>query len=189
MTTPQALLLTHGAGSDRDHPTLCAFDDVFAPMPVDRINFPYRAAGRKGPPDRAPKLIAAIEQAHGELSQRVGVPPDAILMGGRSMGGRMCSMAVAEGLPAAGLVLLSYPLHPVGKPEKLRVDHFPEIDVPTLFISGDRDPMGPIADLRSHAAAITGPVTFHVLEGMRHDPKDADQEIVDVVGTWMAGLG
>ena len=185
---PQAVLLTHGAGSDRDHPTLRALADAFAPMPVERMNFPYRAAGRKGPPDRAPKLIAAIEQAHADLSRLADVPPDSMLLGGRSMGGRMCSMAVAEGLPAAGLVLLSYPLHPVGKPEKLRVDHFPLIDVPTLFISGDRDPMGPIDDLRSHASAINGPVTFHVLEGMRHDPKDADQEIVDVVGAWVAGL-
>ena len=168
---------------------MLALDDAFAAGPVDRINFPYRAAGRKGPPDRAPKLIAAIREAHADLCRRAEVAPEEILMGGRSMGGRMCSMAVAEGLPAAGLVLLSYPLHPVGKPEKLRVDHFPGIDVPTLFISGDRDPMGPIADLRSHARTIRGPVTFHVLEGMRHDPKDADGEIVEAVGPWVAGLG
>ena len=111
------------------------------------------------------------------------------MLGGRSMGGRMCSMAVADGLPAAGLALLSYPLHPAGKPEKLRVDHFPAISVPTLFVSGDRDPMGPIADLRAHAAAIPGPVTFHVLEGARHDPKDADDEIADAVAAWVGALG
>ena len=149
---------------------------------------PYRAEGRRAP-DRAKKLLPFIVEQTEQFASELGVTPDRIVSGGRSMGGRMCSMAVAEGLPAAGLVLLSYPLHPVGKPEKLRVDHFPEIDVPTLFVSGDRDPMAPIADLRSHAEAIAGPVTFHVLEGVRHDPRDADQEIVEAVGTWMADLG
>lgn len=185
---PGAALLTHGAGSDRDHPTLQALARAMAPLPVERIDFPYRAAGRKGPPDRAPKLIAAIEDAHRSLADREGVAPDSIVLGGRSMGGRMCSMAVADGLPAAGLVLLSYPLHPVGKPENLRIDHFPAITVPTLFVSGDRDPMGPVDDLRAHAAAIPGAVTIHVLEGVRHDPKDADDEIVRAVLDWMAGL-
>lgn len=183
-----AVLLTHGAGSDRDHPTLRAMARALAPLPVDRIDFPYRAAGRKGPPDRAPKLIAAIADAHATLTDREGVAPASVVLGGRSMGGRMCSMAVADGLPAAGLVLLSYPLHPVGKPEKLRVDHFPDVTVPTLFVSGDRDPMGPIDDLRSHAAAIRGAVTFHVLEGARHDPKHADEEIAEVVAAWIADL-
>jgi hypothetical protein len=181
-------LLTHGAGSDRNHPTLLALALALSPAPVDRIDFPYRAAGRKGPPDRAPKLVAAIEEAHGALIRREGVPPDSVLLGGRSMGGRMCSMAVADGLPASGLVLLSYPLHPVGKPEKLRVEHFPDVTVPTLFVSGDRDPMGPIDDLRAHAAAIRGPVTFHVLDGARHDPKNADPEIAEAVLAWIAGL-
>lgn len=185
---PRAALLTHGAGSDRDHPTLRALAEALAPLPVDRIDFPYRAAGRKGPPDRAPKLIAAVEEAHQSLARREGVAPDSIVLGGRSMGGRMCSMAVANGLGAAGLVLLSYPLHPVGKPEKLRVEHFPDITVPTLFLSGDRDPMGPIDDLRSHATVIPGPVTFHILEGARHDPKDADDQIAEVVSSWVAGL-
>ncbi len=188
MTTgPGAVLLTHGAGSDRNQATLLALDAAL-PLPVDRIDFPYRAAGRKGPPDRAPKLIASIVDAHESLSRREGVAPDAIVLGGRSMGGRMCSMAVADGLPAAGLVLLSYPLHPAGKPEKLRVEHFPDVTVPTLFVSGDRDPMGPIDDLRAHAAAIPGPVTFHVLEGARHDPKGVDEEIAQVVAAWIADL-
>ncbi len=182
------MLLTHGAGSDRDHPTLQALDRALAPLPVDRIDFPYRAAGRKGPPDRAPKLIAAIREAHDSLADRAGVAPDSVVLGGRSMGGRMCSMAVADGLPAAGLVLLSYPLHPVGKPEKLRIEHFPDIGVPTLFVGGDRDPMGPLDDLRAHASLIPGPVTFHILEGARHDPKNADEEIVEAVVAWMADL-
>ena len=65
-----------------------------------------------------------------------------IALGGRSMGGRMCSMAVAEGLPALGLVLISYPLHPPGKPDQLRTEHFPRLSVPCLFVSGTRDAFG-----------------------------------------------
>ncbi len=182
------MLLTHGAGSDRDHPTLLSIESAVAPLPVDRIDFPYRAAGRKGPPDRAPKLIASIEEAHAALARRSGVAPDSIILGGRSMGGRMCSMAVAEGLPAAALVLLSYPLHPQGRPDKLRIEHFPSITVPTLFVSGDRDPMAPARDLRAHAEAIVGPVTFHLLEGTRHDPKGRDDEIAEVVARWIGSL-
>ena len=65
------------------------------------------------------------------------------MLGGRSFGGRMCSMAVAEGLPAAGLVLLSYPLHPPGRPDKLRVAHLPELRVPVLAVSGTPTPSAP----------------------------------------------
>ena len=70
------------------------------------------------------------------------MPPDRIVLGGRSMGGRICSMAVADGLPAAGLVLISYPLHPPGRPERLRIEHLPALEVPCLFMSGTRDTFG-----------------------------------------------
>src|SRR5690606_38976965 len=102
---------------------------------------PYRKEGRKAP-DRAPKLIATVVDEAARLVRRAKVAPDSLVLGGRSMGGRMCSMAVAEGLPAAGLVLISYPLHPPGKPDRLRIEHLPQIEVPCLFISGTRDPFG-----------------------------------------------
>src|SRR5438128_883754 len=120
---PGALLVTPGAGADRDHHTLVALEAGLAPLPVGRYDFPYRREGRKAP-DRAPKAVAAVREAAGELVAQTGIAPDRLLLGGRSYGGRMCSMAVAEGLPAAGLVLLSYPLHPPGKPENLRTEHF-----------------------------------------------------------------
>ena len=107
-----------------------------------RADFPYRRAGRKAP-DRAPVLMASIRETLAEL------PADEpLVMGGRSMGGRMCSMVAAgvDGLPPPanlrGLVLISYPLHPPGQPAKLRVDHLPAIRVPTLFISGTNDAFG-----------------------------------------------
>ena len=111
-----------------------------------------------------------------------------LVLGGRSFGGRMCSMAVAEGLPAAGLVLLSYPLHPPGKPEKLRTEHLGALHVPCLFVSGEKDPFGSPAELEAAAGAIGGPVDFVWLPG-GHDPRNADDAIVAAVAGWLATLG
>jgi predicted alpha/beta-hydrolase family hydrolase len=182
-----ALLLTHGAGGDRDHRVLIALEEGLD-LPVWRMDFPYRREGRRAP-DRAPKLVAALREEVEVAATSLGVDPTRMVLGGRSMGGRICSMAVAEGLPAAGLVLLSYPLHPPGKPEKLRTDHFPDVAVPTLFVNGDRDPFGSPEELAAHVDAIAGPTTVHWLAGQRHDPKpDLDEEIVATVGAFLAGL-
>lgn len=96
-------------------------------------------------------------------------------------------MAVAEGLPAAGLVLLSYPLHPPGQPRKLRVDHFPQLTVPILFVSGDQDPFGSPAEFDEHIARIPAPVTQVWLPG-GHDPRNADRVIGTAVVDWLEGL-
>lgn len=184
---PEGLLLTPGAGSGRDHPTLVALDEALEPLPVERVDFPYRKEGRKAP-DRAPKLVAAVREAADAFCAGTGIQPDRLLLGGRSMGGRMCSMAVAEGLPAAGLVLISYPLHPPGKPDKLRVDHFGDLEVPCLFVSGTKDPFGTPDELRHHTEAIAGPVTLHLVEGGNHDLKKAADEIVDAVEAWIRDL-
>jgi hypothetical protein len=104
------------------------------------------------------------------------------------MGGRMCSMAVAEGLPAAALVLIAYPLHPAGRPDRLRVDHFPAIDVPCLFVSGTRDAFGTPDELTAHTAAIAGPLTHVWVEGGRHELKGADEQVAGTVRDWLAGL-
>src|SRR3546814_3392486 len=104
-----------GAGTGADNPSLGAREAALAPLPVTRADFPYRREGRRAP-DRAPKLLAAVVDEAATLAERTGLEPERIVLGGRSMGGRMCSMAVADGLPAAGLVLIAYPLHPPGKP-------------------------------------------------------------------------
>ena len=101
----------------------------------------------------------------------------------------MCSMAVAEGLPAAGLVLISYPLHPPGKPEKLRTEHLPALDVPCLFVSGTRDPFGTPDELEAATAAIPGPVTHVWVDGGRHDLEGVDDQIVAALEHWLANLG
>jgi uncharacterized protein len=184
---PGALLLTPGAGSSKDHASLVALEEAVAPLPVSRIDFPYRREGRKAP-DRAPKLIACVVEEAAALADRAGIDPASLVLGGRSMGGRMCSMAVAEGLPAAGLVLISYPLHPPGKPDRLRVDHFRQLDVPCVFVSGTRDPFGTPDEFDEHLAAIPGPVTIERIEGKGHALRGADADIVEAVTAWLAGM-
>jgi hypothetical protein len=182
--TTSALLLFPGAGSASTHSSLVAIEEALAPMPVGREDFPYRREGRRAP-DRAPKLMACVEEEAAKLVERTGIAPDRLLLGGRSMGGRMCSMVVAEGLPARGLILIAYPLHPPGKPEKLRIEHLPKIEVPCLFVSGTRDPFGTPEEMEEHTAAIPGRVTHVWIEGARHELKNGDQAIVDAIQAWL----
>ena len=181
------LLLTPGAGSNRDHPGLVALEDRLAPLPVERMDFPYRKAGRHFP-DRAPVLVQAVRDGVVAMAANRGVDPDRLVLGGRSMGGRMCSMAVADGLPAVGLVLVGYPLHPPKKPENLRVAHFGAIDVPCLFVSGDRDEFGSPDEFDEHLGAINAPVTVVRLPGKRHDLRGVDGAVCDAVASWVGGL-
>ena len=178
------MLLTPGAGSSASHSSLVALETALAPLPVARIDFPYRREGRRAP-DRAPKLIAFVREEAALLATSVGVDPSRIVLGGRSMGGRICSLAVAEGLPAAGLVLISYPLHPPGKPEQLRTAHFPHIDVPCLFVSGERDPFGTRDEFATHLPAIVGHVTQVWVPKAGHDLKGHDSAIVGAVQAWL----
>lgn len=177
-------MLTPGAGSDRNHRALVAIEAALALMPVDRVDFPYRREGRRAP-DRTPKLVAAVVEAARTLGQRIGSPTDALVLGGRSMGGRICSMAVADGLPAAGLVLIGYPLHPPGRPDRLRTAHLPALDVPCLFVSGTRDPFASPGELEEATATIPAPVTHVWVEGGGHDLRGADAEVASVVAGWL----
>lgn len=181
-----ALLLTPGAGGTRDQHTLVAIDEAVRPLPCARVDFPYRLQGKRVP-DRPPIAIAHLCEQAAALTDEAGVAPDRLVLGGRSYGGRMCSMAVAQGLPAAGLILLSYPLHPPGKPENLRVEHFPDIEVPVLMISGKSDPFGTPTEFSKHLASIPGSVTEVWLTG-GHDPRNADAVIADAVVSWLSEL-
>jgi predicted alpha/beta-hydrolase family hydrolase len=154
---------------------------------VERVDFPYRRTGRRSP-DPPRVLVATIGEEAARLAQRAGVGPERIALGGRSLGGRMCSVAVAEGQRAAALVLVSYPLHPPGRPDRLRVEHFPGIDVPCLFVSGTRDAFASSDELEAATAAIGGPVTHVWIDGGDHGLRRRDAEVAEAVGGWLAAL-
>ncbi len=184
---PKAYLLTPGAGSDRNQSCLVAVEAACPNLVVERIDFPYRRAGRK-PPDRAPVLLACVREEAALLAAKAGCDPDQVVFGGRSMGGRMCSMAIAEGLPAAGLTLISYPLHPPGKPDKLRTEHLPAITVPTLFIHGTRDPFGTPDELLGATSTMQCAVTHVWVDNKGHDLKGADQLVATTIANWITKL-
>ena len=186
MTRPGALLLAPGAGSSSTHPTSVAIEELVTPLPVARMDFPYRKAGRRAP-DRPPVLLDAVRQEAAALVAAARVRPDRLVLGGRSMGGRICSLAVADGLPACGLVLLSYPLHPPGQPAKLRIEHLPAITVRTLVVSGTGDPFGTPKELVTHLDTIGAPVTYVWVEGAGHEWKGRDRQIAEVVAAWIKG--
>jgi predicted alpha/beta-hydrolase family hydrolase len=147
---------------------------------VERINLP------KGKAERAVGTVVAAAAA---LAERAGVKPDRIFLGGRSFGGRVCSMAVADGLPAAGLVLLSYPLHPPGRPTQLRIEHFPQLAVPCLFVSGTRDAFGTRDELEGATRSIPGDVTHVWIEGGDHGMRGKDDGVAAAVRDWLRPRG
>ncbi|MDE0497400.1 MAG: dienelactone hydrolase [Acidimicrobiaceae bacterium] len=191
MTAVEALLLTPGAGGGADHRTLVDIEAALnARIPVRRHDFAYRRAGRRAPP-RAPSVATELAGDLSQIAAELGASPEALAIGGRSFGGRVCSMAVADGAPAAGLVLLSYPLHPPGRPERLRTEHFERIGVPCLFVSGTRDPFASPDELSEHTAVIESPVTLRFVDGAGHDPNTiaGRRAVVDCIMEWLDDLG
>ena len=186
------LLMYPGAGSDSSHPSLEAIERWVAPTRCVRADFPYRKEGRTAP-DRAPKLMASIRDDLAALDLGDDEP---LVMGGRSMGGRMCSMIAAgvDELPPPpqlrGLVLISYPLHPPGKPDRLRVEHLPDITVPTLFISGTKDTFGTPDELREWTATMPrkARVQHLFIDGKGHDLKGADHTIAGAVVDFLSRI-
>ncbi|TWS19097.1 alpha/beta fold hydrolase [Tsukamurella asaccharolytica] len=154
------LILAHGAGGTRDQAMLRLLGEELAQRGVRtvRIDLPFRRLRPKGPP--SPSGQPADRAAFAETA-RVLELDGPVLWGGHSYGGRMASMAVAEGPERPdGLVLLSYPLHPPGRPEKARTAHLPEIAVPTVLVHGKRDPFASPEELAEAAALIAGPTTI-----------------------------
>ncbi len=168
--TGPAVLLTHGAGGDRDGAGLVALASGLAGRGhlVVRANLPYREAGRPLPP-KAERMVGPFAAIAAGARDSLAPERDWVV-GGRSYGGRVASMAVADGrIPfATGLVFYSYPLHPPGKPDRLRVDHWPGIEVPSLFLQGTHDPFCDLDLLRAHLERTGAPATLHVVEGGDH---------------------
>jgi predicted alpha/beta-hydrolase family hydrolase len=182
VTGDRALLLTPGASANRDSSALVAIDRALAAegVAVERIDLP---ASRPGP-----NVARAIAAGAAAVAERAGVGAERVVLGGRSFGGRMCSMAVADGLPALGLVLISYPLHPPGRPAQLRIEHLPQLAVPCLFVSGTRDAFATPAELEAATAAIPGPVTHVWIEGGGHGLSGKDAPVATAVRDWVIGL-
>ena len=196
----RGVVLFPGAGSSASHASLVAIDRALQPLRVERVDFPYRLAGRRAP-DRAPVLVHAVREAVDRACEKWSCTPGEIVIGGRSMGGRMCSMAVAgfDGndkvaqpaqapLHVAGLVCVSYPLHPPGQPTKLRTAHLSSITVPSLFVSGTRDEFGSPEELREHLAAVPTGLRLEFVDGARHDLRGKDEVVAAIVASWVAGL-
>lgn len=159
----------HGAGAGMDHPVMSRLAEAFSrnDLATLRYQFPYTEAGR-GRPDRPTKLLptirAAVETAE-ELA--AGLP---LFAGGKSMGGRMTSLAAAAGdLPQiSGLIFVGFPLHAPGKPGTERAAHLAKIDVPMLFLQGTRDRLANLDLLRPIVTSLAGRGSLHIVEGGDH---------------------
>ena len=170
-------MLAHGAGANQTSAFMVEFAQALAARGFDTItfNFLYSEAG-KGPPDRNDRLEACY-RAMIAAFHAGAITADAerrLVIGGKSMGGRIASQVVAatpDGV--AGLVLLGYPLHPPGQPEKLRIKHLPGITAPMLFIQGSRDTFGTPEELRPHVGQLNAPAELFVVEGGDHSFKVA----------------
>jgi hypothetical protein len=165
------LLLTHGAGSNRNAALLVALQNAFSEHEVEviRYDLPFRQERPHGPP----RPGDAARDREGLLDQILKLrekQPDRVWLGGHSYGGRQASMLAAEmpGL-ADRLLLLSYPLHPPGKPRQLRTAHFPKLQTPAFFVHGSKDPFSTFEELNSAIALIPAPVQVLEIEGAGHD--------------------
>lgn len=163
-----AVLLAPGAGGDLDHQGLRALAEVLVGLglPVVRTNLPHHEAGRRAAP-KAERSVGAYRQLLAAAQETTGIAEPWIL-GGKSYGGRVASLAVAEGAVAAGLLFYGYPLHPPGKPERLRVDHWPHVGVPCLFLQGDRDAFAETELLASNVRKLPRRSTVHMVPGGDH---------------------
>ena len=166
-----ALILTHGAGANAQAPLLVAIAETFsaAGLAVLRCNLPFRQVRGFGPPgpSDAARDRAGLKQA---ISAMKEIAPGRIFLGGHSYGGRQSSMLCAEEPDlVAGLLLLSYPLHPPRKPEQQRTQHLPDLRTPTLFFHGTRDPFGSIPELEKAIKMIPGKTRLVPVEGAEHD--------------------
>ncbi len=165
---PLTLALAHGAGAPMDTPFMTAFAEgvAAAGFRAARFEFAYMAArrrdGKRRPPDREPKLLEAWRAVIAELG------PERLVIGGKSMGGRMASL-VADETGVRGLVCLGYPFHPPGKPERLRTAHLESLRTPALIVQGSRDPFGRAEEVPGYS--LSAAIRLHWAEDGDHDLK------------------
>jgi uncharacterized protein len=166
-----ALVLTHGAGSNSTAPLLVALSETFAAhgYVVLRCDLPFRQERRTGPPfpGNAERDRAGLRNAVAVLRKNVA---GRIFLGGHSYGGRQATMlCAAEPDLVSALLLLSYPLHPPRKPEQLRIQHLPNLRTPSLFVHGSRDPFGSLEEMANALQLIRAKTELMKVEGAGHD--------------------
>lgn len=170
-----ALILTHGAGSNAQAPLLIALAETFsaAGFTVLRCDLPYRQSRSFGPPGPgdAARDRAGLRNALAAMRKMISAR---LFLGGHSYGGRQCSMLCAELAKEApdlvsALLLLSYPLHPPRKPEQQRTQHLPDLRMPAMFVHGTRDPFGSIAELQQALKMIPAKTKLVLIDGAGHD--------------------
>jgi uncharacterized protein len=194
--TGSLFVCAHGAGGHMADRGLLAVTECLRGRGLDvvRFNFLYRAQGSSRP-DPMPRLTACIAAVVSHARREIA--PERLILGGRSMGGRAASMLAADGFACDALLLLAYPLHPAGQPEKLRDAHLARIGVPVLCLNGTRDALCR-RDLMERAVAGLDLWTMHWLEGADHgfhvlkrsgrSDGDVLHEVADAYVTWEAGL-
>ncbi len=189
------VVLAHGAGAGMDHPFMTSMQERLCQRGVAVVlfNFPYKERGGKAPDSRK-----VLEQCYLSVVEQVRadkrLDPGRLVIGGKSMGGRIATQIVAGGCRVEAVVLLGYPLHPPGKPEKMRSAHLPEVAAPMLFFQGTRDSLCDLDKLRPVLGGLCD-VTLHVIDDGDHSFKvlkrtgrDQDgvlDEIAEVAADWL----
>jgi predicted alpha/beta-hydrolase family hydrolase len=191
-----SLILAHGAGANQSSRFMVDFAGALAARGIDTVTFNFLySEQRKRVPDKNDKLELCwrkmIDAFHAGM---LGEPKGKLAVGGKSMGGRIASQVAAAGADVTALVLLGYPLHPPGRPDKLRDKHLPSIHVPMLIVQGERDAFGTPAELAPVLAGLKAPVELCVIEGGDHSfkvPKkikpqdDVYEFVLDTVDRWL----
>jgi uncharacterized protein len=184
------MVLTHGAGGDCRSPLLVALAAAFcaAGFHVLRCDLPFRQRRPKGPPSPSGAAAdrAGLRQA---VAAMRGLGAGRVILGGQSYGGRQATMLAAETPEIAdALLLTSYPLHPPGKPERLRTEHFPRLRRPCVFVQGSADPFGSPDELRAAVAAIPAPAEIIPVARAGHDLRRGAFELAPVLAALSARL-
>jgi uncharacterized protein len=170
-SSQNGFVLTHGAGSNSRAPLLVALAETLASagFAVLRCDLPYRQVRPYGPP-RPGDAVRDRQGLVNAVSVLKKLVPGQVFLGGHSYGGRQASMLCAEQPElVGGLLLCSYPLHPPGKPDRLRTQHLPALRVPVLFVHGTRDPFGTIAELDVARKLIPAKTALLRIDGAGHD--------------------
>jgi uncharacterized protein len=164
-----AVVLAHGAGAGMRSEFMELVANTLADGGIEawRFDFPYMAAGRRSP-DRSPVLEETWRSVIDHVRTVTKAP---LFVGGKSMGGRIASQVVAGGADVRGLIFLGYPLHPPGKPERLRVEHLAAIKAPMLFVEGTRDPFCPLETLKKVLEGLDSPTELLVIADGDHSYK------------------